>query len=426
MVFDRSMPRPDPMPVARELPRMLRTSCGLAAAGALVVAGAASASPARGSRQATYLVSRALGGGLPNGPSTDAVISGDRRYARVIAFESDASNLVAADTNGLRDVFAIRRTGRIDNLGSAWHGGRTVLVSRGLGGAPANGASSNVSLSGDFRHRGHCIAFLSAASNLVRGDTNGKVDAFLVRTPGRRPVRVSNPGGRQSLLDTTAVTVSGDCSRVSFVTGGGLYTRRDRHTKLLGVPGASDPSYATGSSDALAFAAPAGVYLSRNGTGRPRLVAPGGSNPVFNDLKRQTLAYQKRVGARTHIAYKDLGGAERIISRRGGRLADADSRNPVIGNSGFYVTFESDAGNLGVDASGRTGDFNARPDAYLFTDVRDLTLAQSVRDRGVPLPGGGQNPSMSYYANYIVFDSPGPLGAIGGAHQIYLRYLGPV
>jgi hypothetical protein len=51
---------------------------------------------------------------------------------------------------------------------------------------------------------------------------------------------------------------------------------------------------------------------------------------------------------------------------------------------------------------------------------------QSVEEKGVPLPGGGTNPSMSYYANYIVFDSPAPLGARDGAHQIYMRYLGPV
>jgi hypothetical protein len=33
---------------------------------------------------------------------------------------------------------------------------------------------------------------------------------------------------------------------------------------------------------------------------------------------------------------------------------------------------------------------------------------------------------MSFYANYIVFDSPGPLGARNSPHQIYMRYLGPV
>jgi hypothetical protein len=98
----------------------------------------------------------------------------------------------------------------------------------------------------------------------------------------------------------------------------------------------------------------------------------------------------------------------------------------VIGNSGYYVAFESGASNLGVNALGRTGDRNGVYDSYLYTDVRDLTLVQSVREKAEPLPGGGQNPSMSYYANYIVFDSPGPMGTRQGDHQIYMRYLGPV
>ena len=44
----------------------------------------------------------------------------------------------------------------------------------------------------------------------------------------------------------------------------------------------------------------------------------------------------------------------------------------------------------------------------------------------VPLEGGGFNPSMSFYANYILFDSPAPLGSTSGAHQVWMRYLGPV
>jgi hypothetical protein len=79
-----------------------------------------------------------------------------------------------------------------------------------------------------------------------------------------------------------------------------------------------------------------------------------------------------------------------------------------------------------VNALGRTGDSNNRPDAYLYTNVRDLTLVQSVKEKAVPVPGGGENPSMSYYANYIVFDSPAPLGDNSGNHQIYMRYLGEV
>jgi hypothetical protein len=33
---------------------------------------------------------------------------------------------------------------------------------------------------------------------------------------------------------------------------------------------------------------------------------------------------------------------------------------------------------------------------------------------------------MSFYANYIVFDSPAPLDTTDAPHQIYLRYLGGV
>ena len=70
-------------------------------------------------------------------------------------------------------------------------------------------------------------------------------------------------------------------------------------------------------------------------------------------------------------------------------------------------------------------DHNGDPDTYLFTDVRDLTLVQSVKRKGVPVRGGGQNPSMSFYANYILFDAPAPLGRESGARQVFMRYLGP-
>jgi hypothetical protein len=78
----------------------------------------------------------------------------------------------------------------------------------------------------------------------------------------------------------------------------------------------------------------------------------------------------------------------------------------MIGNSGFYVSFESEASNLGTNANARTDDHNGMPDAYLYTAVRRLTLVESVLEKAHPLPGGGRHPSMNYYANYFVFDSP--------------------
>ena len=43
-----------------------------------------------------------------------------------------------------------------------------------------------------------------------------------------------------------------------------------------------------------------------------------------------------------------------------------------------------------------------------------------------PLPGGGRHPGVSFYANYIVFSSPAPLGATGTPDQIFMRYLGGI
>jgi hypothetical protein len=188
---------------------------------------------------------------------------------------------------------------------------------------------------------------------------------------------------------------------------------------------ASEPSYAQGNSDALVYVARGGIYLSGNGTSRGRRVTGGGRTPAFNDLKRRTLAYERRRGGNTQIAYKDIGKGERIISRRGGSLGNGNSRSPVIGNSGFFVTFESDASNLQTDAGGGAGDRNGRPDVYQYTDTRKITLLRSVGDSGGVLPGGGQHPGSNYYGNYFVFDSPGPLGS-RGPHQIYLRYLGGI
>ncbi len=147
---------------------------------------------------------------------------------------------------------------------------------------------------------------------------------------------------------------------------------------------------------------------------------------AFNDVKRRVVAFERRRGSHIQIGYKDLGRGERIISRRKGRVGNGDSTNPVIGNSGYYVTFESEATNLGLNALKRTGDSNGNTDVYLYTNVRDITLVQSVEEKAVPLAGGGFNPSMSFYANYILFDSPAPIGTLASPHQVYMRYLGPV
>jgi TolB protein len=381
---------------------------------------------AAGRSQTTLLISRAVDGGTPNGPSTNAVISNDKRYTRVIAFESEATNLVKNDRNAQKDVFAVLRSGA-NNKGTAWRARKTILVSRTKSGKGANGPSFNAVVGGGFHAAPRCVGFLSDATNIVPGDTNGATDAFVAKL-GRKPVRVSKPGGKQSKAPVTSLTVSANCKKFAFTTSGKLYAGRvGGRAKRVKVPGtAADPSFSSGIGNDLVVAGRSGIYLLKNARGHAKLVGRGGHNPVYNDVKRHTVAYEKAFGGDVQIAYHDLGKREKVISSYHGRKGNGDSTKPVIGNSGYYVTFESTSSNLGTSASGRSGDNNDKPDVYLYSDTRKLTLVESVQEKSVPLDAGGANPSMSYYANYILFDTPSQLSSGRGDRQIFMRYLGGI
>ena len=148
---------------------------------------------------------------LSDAPSRNPAISQDRRFGRLVAFE--------ADTGGTTNVLVVRRAEPYGENGTPWQPGSTVVASRGLGGQPANGPSTRPSLDGTSRVAPHCVAFVSAASNLVRRDTNGKPDAFLYDLRSGKLRRVSvNSRGRQSSGTVSEVAVNGLCTRVAFVS----------------------------------------------------------------------------------------------------------------------------------------------------------------------------------------------------------------
>ncbi|HWJ07688.1 MAG TPA: hypothetical protein VNS57_18060, partial [Steroidobacteraceae bacterium] len=88
-------------------------------------------------------------------------ISADGRY---VAFVSDVTDLVPGDTNGMTDVFWRDRVAA-----------KTERASVATNGAQANGPSIVGALSADGLH----VAFVSAATNLVAGDTNATADVYL-------------------------------------------------------------------------------------------------------------------------------------------------------------------------------------------------------------------------------------------------------
>lgn len=122
----------------------------------------------------TVLVSvNMVGNGGGNGNSTFAQVSTNGQY---VVFQSDATDLVAGDTNNASDIF-LRDT----------VAGTTTLISVASDGSSANGDSSNPVMTPDGRY----IVFLSAATNLVADDTNGLVDIFIRDTLNNTTAKVT-------------------------------------------------------------------------------------------------------------------------------------------------------------------------------------------------------------------------------------------
>jgi hypothetical protein len=112
----------------------------------------------------TSLAVRAANGGMANGDSLAPSISADGRR---VAYSSVATDLVSRDTNGtITDVFVTD----IDAAPDA----QNRLVSISSAGAAANGPSAFPALSAN----GQVTAYHSTATNLVAGDSNATLDVF--------------------------------------------------------------------------------------------------------------------------------------------------------------------------------------------------------------------------------------------------------
>ena len=145
----------------------------------------------------TMLVSGNLSG--TGGGNGNSMLGQASTNGQFVVFQSDASNLVPNDTNGVTDIFVSDLVART-----------TTLVSVSTNGGPANGASTDPVITPDGRY----VAFISSASNLVPGDTNGIPDVFVRDLIAGTNCLVSvgaflAPGGPSSIMATPVITRDG-------------------------------------------------------------------------------------------------------------------------------------------------------------------------------------------------------------------------
>lgn len=260
----------------------------------------------------TELVSVSSSGEQGNGESHSPAVSADGRF---VAFVSSASNLVPNDGNGHRDVFVRDRVT-----------GETVRVSVSTVGSEGDGASGygryvppSVAISAD----GRVVAFVSEATNLVAGDTNGTYDVFV----------------RDS--------VTGVTDRVSVRSDGGQANGRSEFPSLSALGNV--------------------VTFASSATNLDPLDSNGVSDAFVRDRR--------------------TGVTERVSMADDGSQANGESGRAVPSAGGTFVAFESWASNLIPGATSRLAGVYVRtrttPESALLTLINEIDIrVPDVLSRG--------------------------------------------
>lgn len=352
---------------------------------------------------ALWLVSRTPGGVPANGRSDHATVSANGEW---VLFESDASDLVPADTNGVRDVFLFERAT-----------GAVTRVSVTASGAQADGPSGS---SGAF-HGSHLAAdgqrvvFASRATNLVPGDQGGFSDVFLLdRAGGTLTCITVNAQGQFADGDSFQPVLSGDGTVVAFATDAtnlaGPDTNGVRDVLLVAVGG-------TG----FHVASRSSAGIAGNGdSARPQLNTTG-SFVAFESLATNLVPGDTNGAQDVFLHTVPSGLTERVSVAHNGAQADASSRLGSFSGPNPTIPFSSAASTLLINGNGAEAVYT-RTVSWIVPSTA-LWSVDSALSQGL---GGSREPSFAGNLARLVFTSDAALvpGDTNGVSDVYLRDCG--
>lgn len=255
-------------------------------------------------------------------------LSADGRY---VAFQSNASNLVDNDTNNADDIFVHDRKTKT-----------TSRVSVASNGTQGNKASWKVMISDNGRY----VTFQSSATNLVKGDTNGREDIFLHD------------------LETKKTT------RVSVATDGTQGNNGSWHPKIN-----ADGRYI--------------VFWSAAST-----LVPNDTNVAEDAFVHDTVSHETK----------------RVSVASNGTQGDAYSGRPSISADGRYIGFSSEATNLAANDDNGDADVFVHDQKTGKTTLVSVTLDGTSGTGPGALAGanntnGSRDANISADGNYMAFRS---------------------
>ena len=257
-------------------------------------------------------------------PAHRSAYSADGHF---LAFESYASDLVAGDSNGQADIF-------VKNLQT----GTIVLASRSAS-AAANGSSALASMSGDGRY----VAFSSVASNLVDGDDNGNTDVFVKDLLTGEVQRVSTAAnGAQADSESSTASFAADGLNVVFLSYASNLVAGDTNGTIdVFIKNLQTGAIQRVSTDASgAQTADGGFSTNGRATVDGRFVVFTGTDLVAGDTNGKGDVYIKDI---------QTGALRLVSTDVSGQRVDDGSYGSSDGSlsaDGRFVVFTSDAGNL--------------------------------------------------------------------------------
>lgn len=323
---------------------------------------------------------------------------------RFVCFESLATNLVAGDTNAVGDIF-LRDITRDS----------TLRISVDSMGVQADAANTNPSISGD----GRFVTYTSDATNLVSGDTNGNSDIFLFDRLSDSTERISvDAAGAQSNGDSLGCAISSDGRYTCFESDATNLTSDDTN-------GLRDIFVVPNTSGGGSF--PEGSPIVRNSVDSSGAEANFGSNNGAPSFDGRFVAFESAasnlVAGDTNLQFDIFvhdaatGVVERVSLTTAGAEGIAENRFPAISGDGRYIAFESLAPLVGSDTNGRR-------DIYMYDRVANDVERVSVDGAGAELSGHSFSPSISADGRFVAFETLTDFIAgndTNGRRDIYVR-----
>jgi Tol biopolymer transport system component len=350
----------------------------------------------------TTRVSVASDGTQANYQSIGNSISTDGRF---VAFASLASNLVSGDTNicGVStipgtcpDVFVHDR-----------QTGETTRVSVASNGTQGNAESWFPSISADARY----VAFVSPASNLVSGDTNGVDDVFVHDRQTGQTTRVSvASNGTQGDDWSSTPSISADGRYVSFNARAGNLVANDTNTcEDYPIPGSCPDIFVhdqqTGGTTRVSVASDG---TQGNGASFYHSISADGRYVAFYSEASNLVSEDTNGFADIFVHDRQTGETTRVSIASDGTQGNGWSYVHSISAHGNYVAFTSYASNL-VGGDTNTCDIytipGSCPDVFVHDRQAGVTARVSVSTDGTQGDDSSYEPSLSADGSVVAFTS---------------------